>query len=279
MRANILVVLILICSFLLVRSSGPFNKTIGNFLVSTSERGNSLLSFSQISPANGPYILRLKQFFETFDDKEVEGSSIDLSGMSWRISDVSGVAPVKFNISLNNSTFGLTLMFTVFPNATNRLTCAGDFCVSFDILVSKYEWKNVASKLVILFDIFDGKDNVSESVPAGASSLRVTSSDAYFQVEPQFMYYFNETTKKEKENVTLSINKGILVSYVHFPSKYFLESSFSVGVTYTIKPPPPTVDTMSLIIGLCVSIAVVLVLCLAGCVYLRRGSKSGYTGV
>jgi len=199
--------------------------------------------------------------------------------MSWRISDVSGVAPVKFNISLNNSTFGLTLMFTVFPNATNRLTCAGDFCVSFDILVSKYEWKNVASKLVILFDIFDGKDNVSESVPAGASSLRVTSSDAYFQVEPQFMYYFNETTKKEKENVTLSINKGILVSYVHFPSKYFLESSFSVGVTYTIKPPPPTVDTMSLIIGLCVSIAVVLVLCLAGCVYLRRGSKSGYTGV
>jgi len=85
--------------------------------------------------------------------------------------------------------------------------------------------------------------------------------------------------KKKKENVTLSINKGILVSYVHFPSKYFLESSFSVGVTYTIKPPPPTVDTMSLIIGLCVSIAVVLVLCLAGCVYLRRGSKSGYTGV
>jgi len=147
--------------------------------------------------------------------------------------------------------------------------------------VSKYEWKNSTSSLVFLYDIFNGNNNASESGNQ-LSGLKVNSLDAYFQIDPKTVMTYNDTSKKEHLNSSLNLmstgtEKGIRVTYNHFPSKWFLESSFYVGVTIPTPSTPPTVDTMSLIIGLCVSIVIVLILFVAGCVYLQK--KSEYSDV
>jgi len=288
MRANILLVLILISSFLLVHSNGAFDKTMGNFVLSAHERGISILSFTKTSPAKGPYGLRLYKLFETVGMDVVEGSSVDLSGLIWVVSDpmwvvVEKESILKFNITMkqsNTTNFGLSLLFTAFyPNATTK-SCVGDFCVSFDVLLSKYVWKNAASKLVLLYDIFDGNKNASDADGTGQSNIRVTISDAFFQIDSVMI--LNET-KKENHNFSITLvpngnDKGINVKYDHFPNYWVLDSTLSVGVIYIIIPSPPTVDQMVLIIGLVVSIVIVLILCLAGCVYLRK-NRSGYAGV
>jgi len=285
MRANFLLVLILISSFLLVHSNGPFVKTIGNFVLSAHERGYSILSFTETTPAKGPVGLRLYKLFETVGMGVVEGSSVDLSGLIWVVSDliVEKDTILKFNITMqqsNNTNFGLSLLFTAFfPNATT-ISCKGDFCVSFDMLVSKYVWKNPASKLVLLYDIFDGNKNASDGDGTGQSNIRVTTTNAFFQIDSVVL--LNET-KKENHNFSLSLvpdgnDKGINVKYDHFSENLVLDSTLSVGVTYIIIPAPPTVDQMVLIIGLVVSIVIVLILFLAGCVYLRK-NRSGYAGV
>jgi len=287
MRANFLLVLILISSFLLVHSNGPFDKTMGNFVLSAHERGNSILSFAQTTPAKGPYGLRLYKLFETVGMNVVEESRVDLSGLIWSVSDwilVEKETALKFNITMNkqpynNTNFGLSLVFTAFFPTANK-SCGGDFCVSFDMLLSKYVWKNAASKLVLLYDIFDGNKNASDGDGTGESNIRITTTDAFFQIDSAMI--LNET-KKENHNFTLALvptgfDKGINVKYDHFSENWVLDSTFSVGVAFIVIPSPPTVDQMVLIIGLVVSIAIVLILCLAGCVYLRK-NRSGYAGV